>query len=244
MATPLASNLATVRGRIEAAAHRARRDPGEVTLVGISKTMPAERLREAIDAGLRDVGENKVQEARDKAPLVGPGARWHLVGHLQGNKANLAARLFDVVHSVDSVEILMRLESGAAAAGRRLDALVQVDLAGEETKSGARPEAIDAILAAAAGCSAVRVRGLMILPPYDPDPERSRPWFRRLRELLVACCGRHPRLELTGLSMGMSEDFEVAIEEGATIVRVGRALFGERRTAPAGAGSGEQGEAR
>jgi uncharacterized pyridoxal phosphate-containing UPF0001 family protein len=120
MATPLVSNLGAVRGRIEAAARRAGRDPGGVTLVGISKTMPAERVREAIDAGLRDVGENKVQEARDKAPLVGPGARWHLVGHLQGNKANLAARLFDVVHSLDSVEILARLESGAAAAGRSI----------------------------------------------------------------------------------------------------------------------------
>jgi len=243
MATPLASNLAAVRGRIEAAARRAGRDPGEVTLVGVSKTMPPQRLREAIDAGLTDVGENKVQEARDKAPLVGPGARWHLVGHLQGNKANLAARLFDVVHSIDSVEILARLESGAVAAGRRLDALVQADLAGEATKSGARPAAIEAILAAAAGCTAVRVRGLMILPPYDADPERSRPWFRRLRELLAECRGRHPRLEMDELSMGMTEDFEVAIEEGATMVRVGRALFGERRMAPAGAGRGEKGEA-
>jgi hypothetical protein len=213
-------------------------------LVGVSKTMPPQRLREAIDAGLTDVGENKVQEARDKAPLVGPGARWHLVGHLQGNKANQAARLFDVVHSVDSVEILARLESGAVAAGRKLDALVQVDLAGEATKSGAGPAAIDAILAAAAGCMAVRVRGLMILPPYDPDPERSRPWFRRLRDLQAECRGRHPRLEMTELSMGMSEDFEVAIEEGATIVRVGRALFGERRMAPAGVGRGETREAR
>jgi len=240
MAAPFASNLAAVRGRIEAAARRAGRGPGEVTLVGVAKTMPAARVREAIDAGLRDVGENKVQEARDKAPLVGPGARWHLVGHLQGNKANLAARLFDVVHSVDSVEVLARLESGAAAAGRRIEALVQADLAGEATKSGAGPAAIEAILAAAAGCAAVRVRGLMILPPYGADAERSRPWFRRLRALLVECRARHPRLEMTELSMGMTEDFEVAIEEGSTLVRVGRALFGERRPAPAG---GEKGEA-
>jgi pyridoxal phosphate enzyme (YggS family) len=189
------------------------------------------------------VGENKVQEARDKAPLVGPGARWHLVGHLQANKANLAARLFDVVHSVDSVAILRRLDSGAAAAGRRVDALVQVDLAGEATKAGVAPAGIDDILAAASGCAAVRVRGLMILPPYDPDPERSRPWFRRLRDLLAGCRERHPRLALSELSMGMTGDFDVAIEEGATLVRVGRALFGERETAPAGAGSGEHGEA-
>jgi PLP dependent protein len=233
MAAPIAPRLAEIRGRIEAAAQRAGRDPGSVTLVGVSKTMPAARVREAIDAGLADVGENKVQEARDKAPLVGPGARWHLVGHLQGNKANPAARLFDVVHSVDSVALLKRLEGGAAAAGRRIDALVQMDLAGEATKSGAQLAEVDAILRAAAGCAAVRVRGLMILPPYDPDPERSRPWFRRLRELLAGCRERHPGLDLSELSMGMTEDFEVAIEEGATLVRVGRALFGERtREAP------------
>jgi PLP dependent protein len=233
MAAPIAPRLAEIRGRIEAAAQRAGRDPGSVTLVGVSKTMPAARVREAIDAGLADVGENKVQEARDKAPLVGPGARWHLVGHLQGNKANPAARLFDVVHSVDSVALLKRLDGGAAAAGRRIDALVQMDLAGEATKSGAQPAEVDAILRAAAGCAAVRVRGLMILPPYDPDPERSRPWFRRLRELLAGCRERHPGLDLSELSMGMTEDFEVAIEEGATLVRVGRALFGERtREAP------------
>jgi PLP dependent protein len=234
MAAPIAPRLKELRGRIEAAARRAGRAPGSVTLVGVSKTMSAARVREAIDAGLEDVGENKVQEARDKAPLVGPGTRWHMIGHLQGNKANLAARLFDVVHSVDSVDLLKRLDGGAAAAGRRIDALVQVDLAGEATKSGADPGEIDAIMTAAADCAAVRVRGLMILPPYDPDPERSRPWFRRLRELLAGCRERHPGLGLTELSMGMSEDFEVAIEEGATLVRVGRALFGERnREAPA-----------
>jgi len=234
MAAPIAPRLAEIRGRIEAAALRAGRAPGSVRLVGVSKTMPAARVREAIDAGLADVGENKVQEARDKAPLVGPGARWHLVGHLQGNKANLAARLFDVVHSVDSVALLKRLDAGAAAAGRRIDALVQVDLAGEATKSGAEPGEIDAIMTAAAGCAAARVRGLMILPPYDPDPEKARPWFRRLREILAGCRERHPGLDLSELSMGMTEDFEVAIEEGATLVRVGRALFGERtREAPA-----------
>jgi PLP dependent protein len=241
MATPLAATLAAVRRRIEAAALRSGRRPDEVTLVGVTKTMPAARVREAIDAGLRDVGENKVQEARDKAAQVGPGARWHLVGHLQGNKANLAARIFDVVHSVDSADLLERLERGAVAAGRRLDALVQVDLAGEPTKSGARPDEIDAIFAAAASCTAVRVRGMMILPPQADDPEGARPWFRRLRGLLDETRARHPRLEMTELSMGMTEDFEVAVEEGATLVRVGRALFGERPAARTG-GAGTQEE--
>jgi PLP dependent protein len=228
MAPPFAANLAAVRRRIEEAASRAGRSPAAVTLVGVSKTMPPARLREAIGAGLRDLGENKVQEARDKAPLVGPGARWHLVGHLQANKANLAARLFDVVHSIDSVEILTRLERGAAAAGRAIEGLVQVDLAHEPTKSGAREEDLDAILAAAEQCGSVTVRGLMVLPPFDLEPERTRGYFRRLRALLEASAARHPGLGLKELSMGMTGDFEVAIEEGATLVRVGRALFGER----------------
>src|SRR5437867_2057811 len=184
MAVPVAANLADVRRRIEAAAARAGRPAGAVTLVGVGKSMPAARLREAIEAGLRDLGENKVQEARDKAPLVGPGARWHLVGHLQSNKANLAARLFDLVHSIDSIEILTRLERGAAAAGRRIEGLVQVDLAREPTKSGARQEDLEAILAAAEKCRAVTVRGLMVLPPFDLEPERTRGYFKRLRALL------------------------------------------------------------
>ena len=229
MATSIAGNLRAVRDRIAAAAGRAGRSPDEVVLVGVTKTKPAAVVSEAVAAGLLDVGENKVQEARDKSALVGPGVRWHLVGHLQGNKANLAARLFDVVHSIDSVEILERLERGAAAAGRTLVGLVQVDLAAEPTKSGAPPEALDAILDAAASCRAVFVRGFMILPPHDPDPERSRPWFRRLRALRDEARSRHPGLGLEALSMGMTEDFEVAVEEGATHVRVGRALFGERR---------------
>jgi hypothetical protein len=228
MAPPFAANLADVRRRIEAAAARAGRPAGAVTHVGVSKTMPAARLREAIDAGLRDLGENKVQEARDKVPLVGPGARWHLVGHLQTNKANLAARLFDVVHSIDSVEILTRLERGTAAAGRTIEGLVQVDLALEPTKSGARQEDLEAILAAASMCRAVKVRGLMVLPPFDLEPERTRGYFRRLRALLDEAAARHPGLGLKDLSMGMTGDFEVAIEEGATLVRVGRALFGAR----------------
>ncbi len=227
----IASKVERVRERMAAAARRAGRDPESITLVGVSKTVPPEQIREAIEAGLADLGENRVQEARDKAgQLTGP-IRWHLVGHLQANKANHAARLFDVVHSLDSIDILERLERAAERAGRLVMAMVQIDLAGEPTKSGAREEDLDRLLEAAAGCRCVRVRGLMILPPYDPDPEKSRPYFRRLRGLLHEAQGRHAALELTHLSMGMTEDFEVAIEEGATMVRVGRALFGERRAA-------------
>ena len=228
MEQTFAARLAEVRGRIAAATSRAGRAAGSVTLIGISKTVPAVRVRDAVAAGLLELGENRVQEAREKIPAVGPGPTWHLVGHLQGNKANQAARLFDAVHSIDSVALLERLDRAAAAAGRRLTGFVQVGLAGEEQKSGVAPDGLDAVLEAAARCQAVEVRGLMLLPPLEAEPERSRPWFRRLRETAAGARARHPRLRLEDLSMGMSEDFEVAIEEGATHVRVGRALFGER----------------
>jgi len=224
----IAQNLESVRRRIAAAAGRVGRSPEEITLIGVSKTMPAERVRQAIAAGLVDLGENRVQEARDKIASIGEAARWHLVGHLQGNKANLAARLFNFVHSIDTADLLRRLEAAAGREGRSIEALVQVDLAGEETKFGADEAALQVILAEAEECRSVAVRGLMILPPQADDPERARPWFRRLRALLEEARGRHPMLRLQHLSMGMSGDFEVAIEEGSTMVRVGRALFGER----------------
>lgn len=230
----IATNLMQVRGRIEAAARRAGRDPGSIVLVGVSKTVEAERIMEAVAAGLNDLGENRVQEARDKAPRIPGSVRWHLVGHLQTNKASHAARLFDVIHSIDSIEVLSRLDQAAAREARAIDGLVQVDLAGEATKFGIPEEGLDAVLERAASCTHVSMKGLMILPPYDPDPGRSRPHFRRLRGILEASRRRHPGLDLRELSMGMTEDFEVAVEEGATMVRVGRALFGERRAGQGG----------
>jgi PLP dependent protein len=227
----IADRLQRIRDRISAAAGRAGRDPGTITLVGVSKTVPADRVVEAVEAGLVDLGENRVQEAREKATSLPGTVRWHLVGHLQANKANHAARLFQVVHSIDSVDILERLEHAAEREGRRITALAQVDLAGEATKFGARVEDLDRILETAAGLKHVELSGLMILPPYDADPGRSRPYFRGLREILQEAQGRHAGLPLRHLSMGMTEDFEVAIEEGATMVRVGRLLFGERRAA-------------
>jgi uncharacterized pyridoxal phosphate-containing UPF0001 family protein len=211
-ASGLRARAAEVLARIEAAARRAGRAPEGVTLVAVSKTHPAALVREAAAAGLRDFGENRVQEAEGKIAELKPQAalRWHLIGHLQPNKARKAARLFDLIHSVDSAALVRRLERICAEEGREaLDVLVQVDLAG--------------------ACERVRCRGLMLLPPFFEDAERVRPFFRRLRELRDEWRGRGTFAEGAGeLSMGMSHDFEVAVEEGATLVRVGTAVFGER----------------
>jgi len=225
----IADRLSEVRARIGRAASRARRDPESVTLVAVSKTFPFESVRDAAGAGQIDFGENKVQEALAKMDAARDlQLRWHLVGHLQSNKVKKAA-LFDVVHSIDSASLLNKLDEAATALGRTPRLLVQVDLAGEATKFGADETALDEIFAAARAARAAKTVGLMIIPPAVQDPEQARPYFRRLRTLrdhLVA----HgvDRSMVTELSMGMSHDFEVAIEEGATIVRVGTAIFGDR----------------
>ena len=220
--------LAAVRERIARAAARSGRSPAAIRLVGISKTMPAGAIRAAAGAGLTDVGENRVQEALQKmAVLADLGVRWHLVGHLQSNKARRAAERFDVIHSIDSVEILRQVEAAAAAAGRTPALLIQADLAGEPTKHGVPEREIDSVLEAAQGLSAAQLTGLMLLPPFAEEAEAARPYFRRLRELRDRLA-RESGLPLPELSMGMSHDFEVAIEEGATMVRVGTAIFGER----------------
>ncbi len=227
----IAGRVAAVRERIARAAERAGRRPEDVTLLAVSKTHPPERVASAFAAGLRDFGENKVQEAEQKlgplAELRARGLRWHLVGHLQSNKAKKAAQIFDVVHSVDSAEIARKLEHYSATLGRTLEVLAQVDLAGEETKHGADETHLFPLLEVLRGMKALRPRGLMVLPPLQDDPEALRPYFRRLRELRDQALAQGLLLG-SELSMGMSHDFEVAIEEGATIVRVGTALFGER----------------
>jgi pyridoxal phosphate enzyme (YggS family) len=229
----IAERVAAVRDRIARAAGRAGRAAGEITLVAVAKTHPPERIREAFQAGLRDFGENKVQEAEAKigalADLGPQGARWHMVGHLQANKARKAAALFDRIHSVDDPGLARRLEKAAAEEGRRLRVLVQVDLADEKSKFGLDEARLFPALEAMRGLKSVRVEGLMGFPPYEEDPERVRPWFRKLRELRDAALARDLLLG-RDLSMGMSHDLEVAIEEGATLVRVGTALFGERTT--------------
>ena len=229
----IAVRLAEVRARIDAAARGAGRDPSSVRLVAVSKTFPIDAVREACAAGHRDFGENRVQEALEKiAASADLDLRWHLLGHLQTNKARKAAPAFAMIQSLDSVELLRRLDAAAAESGRSPELLVQVDLAGEATKYGARPEEVPPIFEAARRCTAARVVGVMTLPPIPDTPEDARPWFQRLQELRQQwLAGGVPPAMLRDVSMGMSGDFEVAIQEGATIVRVGTAIFGSRKTA-------------
>jgi pyridoxal phosphate enzyme (YggS family) len=226
----ITERLQAVRDRVAAACARSGRATSDVTLVGVSKTHPAAVVREAFAAGLRDFGENRVQEAEGKAEelrdLRAAGLRWHLIGHLQANKARRAAALFDVVHSVDDASLGARLDRAAAGEGRVLPVLVQVDLSGEATKFGLEESSLTAALESLSPLSSLRVEGLMVLPPWFDDPEAARPFFRRLRALRDQAVGRG--LCGSQLSMGMSHDFEVAIEEGATFVRVGTAIFGPR----------------
>jgi pyridoxal phosphate enzyme (YggS family) len=230
----LRERLAEVHSRIRSSAERAGRDPAAVTLIAVTKTHAAELVARAVGVGATELGENRVQEAEAKvdevARLAGARPRWHLIGPLQSNKARRAVRLFDVIHTVDSAELVARLERLCEEEGRDdLPVLAQLSLAGEATKSGATEAELPSLVEKFKTCARVRLVGLMTMPPYFEDAERARPYFRRLREL---------RDELReggafgggagGLSMGMSHDFEVAIEEGATLVRVGTAIFGER----------------
>ncbi len=226
----LPARLADIRTRIARAADRAKRDPTSVRLVAISKTYSVDHVRAAAEAGQVDFGENKVQEALAKIDQTTDlSLRWHLVGHLQSNKAKKAGARFDVVHSIDDVALIAKLDEAAIAADRRLDVLVQVDLAGEATKHGAGEHELLPIFEAARSAQAVRVVGLMLLPPAADDPEESRPFFRRVREVRERLRDQGVDASLlTELSMGMSHDFEVAIEEGATLVRIGAAIFGSR----------------
>jgi pyridoxal phosphate enzyme (YggS family) len=228
-AAALRARLADVRSRIERAAGRVGRDPASIRLVAVSKTFPADYVRALADAGQTDFGENKVQEALQKMDQTsGLSLRWHLVGHLQSNKAKKAGR-FDVVHSIDSASLLEKLDDAAVAADKRIDLLVQVDLAGEATKHGAPEDELAPIFDAARSAKATRVVGLMLLPPAVDDPGGARPYFRLLREVRdrLLADGVDGSM-LQELSMGMSHDFEIAVEEGATLVRVGTALFGGR----------------
>jgi hypothetical protein len=226
----IAQNLARIRERIGAAARRAGRSPGEIILVAVSKTFGADAVRAAYAAGQRDFGENKVQEALQKiGETADISPRWHLIGHLQSNKARKVAGPFAWIHSVDSPELLHRLDAAAGEANAQPEILVQIDLAAEETKFGAPIDVARRIVEAALACSAVRLAGLMLLPPWNEDQEQTRPWFVKLRELRDAWVAAGvPRDALRHLSMGMSHDFEAAIEEGSTIVRVGTAIFGKR----------------
>jgi hypothetical protein len=229
----ISENVAAVRERISSAARRAGCPPEVITLMAVSKTQAAERIREAYNAGLIVFGENRVQEFAGKIGSLRdlPDADWHLIGHLQTNKAAKAAEFFFAVDSVDSLKLAEKLDAAARGLGKKLDVLVEINVGGETAKSGVAPDspALEELLIAAPRLEALVFRGLMTVPPFTEDPEDARPYFRKLRELRDTMAGRGlPAVTFDLLSMGMSHDFEIAIEEGSTCVRVGTAIFGER----------------
>ena len=231
----IAENLKRVRERIAAAAQRAGRKPEEVALMAVTKTSPAERIREAYAAGLRLFGENRVQEFAGKAGALQDldDAEWHMIGHLQTNKAGKAAELFSAVDSIDSFKLAEKLNAAAEKLNKKLDVLIEINVGSEEAKSGAAPDSpeLEKILQAASGLRNLRIQGLMTVPPLAEDPQQARPYFRRLRDIRDRIAAQNlPAVAMGILSMGMSHDFEVAIEEGATCVRVGTGIFGERKT--------------
>jgi pyridoxal phosphate enzyme (YggS family) len=229
----VAENVARIQERITLAAMRADRNPNSITLMAVSKTVEPERIRQAYAAGLRVFGENRVQEFAEKSTALGDlkDAEWHLIGHLQGNKAKKAVELFAAVDSVDSLRLAERLNQAAQEAEKKLSMLIEIKVSHEESKAGLSggSAALDELLKAASRLEHVQIRGLMTVPPFTEAPEDARPYFRMLRELrdAIAACNL-PRIQMDVLSMGMSHDFEVAIEEGSTCVRVGTAVFGER----------------
>jgi PLP dependent protein len=225
--------METVRDRllrvldcIRGAASRAGREPSSVRLVAVSKTVPVEIIGQALAAGVTILGENRVQEAQDKIAALPGRAEWHLVGHLQTNKAKLAVQLFELVHSVHSLKLVQALDRCGEQAGKVVRCLIEVNLGGEESKSGTSEEGVRPLLEAGAGLAHLRIEGLMAIPPLLPDPEQVRPFFRRLRALRDKL--EEDGFPLTELSMGMTHDFVVAIEEGSTMVRIGTAIFGPR----------------
>ena len=227
-AISIAENLAHVCERVERAADRAGRRPEEITIVAVSKTFPAGAIRAAYDAGLRAFGENRVQEFEAKQPgLAGVEATWHLIGHLQTNKVRRAAHLFDRVDTVDSLALAQKLDSAAATEKKRVPVLIEVRLGDEATKSGVAAGDLAVLADGVRALAHVELRGVMTIPPYCDDPENARPYFRKLRELRAGLTNRVGHA-LPVLSMGMSHDFEIAIEEGATEIRIGTALFGPR----------------
>jgi PLP dependent protein len=226
-------NIAALQKRIAEAAQRAGRRPEEIALMAVSKTHPPERIREAHAAGLRLFGENRVQELAGKAAALADlaGAEWHMIGHLQTNKAGKTAELFGAVDSVDSVKLAEKLDAAARSLGKKLAVLIEINVGGEAAKSGVAPDSqnLEDLLLAAPGLEALEFQGLMTVPPFTDDPDDARPYFRKLRGLRDAIAARKlPAVRTHVLSMGMSHDFEVAIEEGSTCVRVGTAIFGLR----------------
>lgn len=228
MTDRLEDRLSEVRGRVSAAAERSGRSAAEITLVAVSKTFPIDVLKTAIDAGVSDLGENRAQELKQKVAALGSGPTWHFVGHLQTNKVKQVVGAASLIHSVDRFGLAEAIDRRAAALGIRQPVLIEVNVSGEPTKSGVEPMAAMRLAQEVAALGALEVKGLMTMAPLDADPERSRPYFSDLRELAGQVTAVVP--EATALSMGMTRDFEIAIEEGATLVRVGEAIFGPRGT--------------
>ncbi len=224
----ISRRIEKVRRAILEACEKCGRSPNEVTLVAVTKTVDLERIRAAIRSGARVFGENYVQEAREKISAITEPVEWHFIGHLQRNKAKYVVRLFDVVETVDNIKLAAELQKRAEGIKKIQPVLVQVNVSGEKSKAGISPENLPELLKFISKNTSLEFRGLMTLPPYFEDPEQARPYFRRLRELRDQMAERFPSLTFRDLSMGMSGDFEVAIEEGATIIRVGTAIFGKR----------------
>jgi PLP dependent protein len=227
---PIADNFNAIMKRIDFAAKRSGREPSLVKLIVVTKTVDVERIRQAVSSGAAILGENRVQEAKEKIEKLGSIAHWHLIGHLQTNKAKYAVKLFDMIHSVDSIDLVKELDKQAVKFGKIQDVLIEVSIAGEVSKTGLAVQEVTAFVREAAKSKNISIKGLMTIPPLLDDPEAVRPYFRMLSEL----AGSIAREKISGvtmqeLSMGMSGDFEVAIEEGATMVRVGTAIFGLRR---------------
>jgi pyridoxal phosphate enzyme (YggS family) len=229
MSEAIRDRLQRVRERIARAAERSGRTAEDITLIAVSKTFDPHTVQQAVDAGAQDLGENRIQEALGKVGQINGSVRWHLIGHLQSNKARQAIETFEVIHTIDSIQLAERLDRIAGESNRRPEVLIQVDLAHEPTKSGADENELPAIIETLDSARHLNFRGLMTLPPFFETPEQTWPFFRRLRELIESLNrNRESGRQLTELSMGMSHDFEVAIEEGATMVRVGTAIFGSR----------------
>lgn len=229
MSTTIAANIAVINERIARAAARAGSDPESIRLMAVSKTVEPERIRMALEAGITLLGENYVQEAREKIPSIGRATQWHMIGHLQTNKVKYVVNLFDWVHSVDRAELAQELNKRALQNDRRLNVLIEVNVSGEASKSGIAPQQAAGLARLISTLPGLNLQGLMTMPPYPDNPEDSRPYFVALRNLRDEIRkAAIPGISMDELSMGMTDDFEIAIEEGATIVRVGRAIFGER----------------
>ena len=231
MEVDIAANINTIKQRITAAAARCNRAPDSIKLLAVTKTVPPVFIGKAIDAGITALGENYVQEAKEKVAIIGPRAQWHMIGHLQTNKAKYAVNLFNYIHSVDRMDLAWELDKRARLIGQKMNILIEVNVSGEKTKNGIPAAAAISLIKDVSKLENLSVRGLMTMAPYSTNPENSRPYFTDLRNLRDDII----RTGITGiqmddLSMGMSDDFEIAIEEGATIIRIGRAIFGERES--------------